>query len=110
MLDALITPGTTFDFNRCDDYTLSGEIKKTGDLFLHLTDVSKWTPSLYKKLLGELVNIKVAAGTRGLDKIYVFVPNQPKLVKFETQFGFLAESIYKDVYGDQWILMSQGVY
>lgn len=106
----IMSKGVFVPLTRTDNYDLSAELKAKDVMFIHLKVYSKWTASLYRELLCELVSLFKAAKDHGIEKLYVLIPaNDEKLFKFETKFGFVAEKrMYRDVMGSDHILMSQG--
>ncbi len=92
-----------------DHYTVYLEIKMNGRLFLHMDKPRKWSLSIYKEMLGVLVDIRRALHKRGIEEVSVLIPDDDaKLYKFETMMGF--EEILRIIDNDAkltLILMSQ---
>jgi hypothetical protein len=97
-------PGNRFPLVVTKDYTVEGELKDTGELFLHLAPLTKWSKTVCHHLLETMVNIKVAAEGRGIKHLYTLIPDEKKVVHFNLMMGF--EPIER--YGE-YILMWQRV-
>ena len=88
-------------------YHVEVEVKDTGEWFLHLPSLQRWSATVYKQLLETLTDIREAAAQRGVHKLYVFIPaDDPKLYKFELMMGFLPEEGYRNEVGKEFLLMS----
>ncbi len=69
---------------------LVAEIIDSGKMFLHLNlmkDV-KFTPELYKDMLIDFNEVIDYVKKKGIEYLFVIIPNDEKLLKFERMFGF----------------------
>lgn len=58
-----------------------------GNPFFHLS-MDKWSKSLYKEYLGIFGEVLSYLRDKGFRAVYVAIPKDDKLLKFENMFGF----------------------
>jgi hypothetical protein len=98
----------TFEAYSCPEFEITGVLYEGNRLFLHLDwPALHLTPSVYKKGLLAVAQIKRAAKDNGIPALYVLVPES--LTKWEQMFGFHAIEAWsnKNPGGENIILMRQ---
>jgi len=69
-----------------EHFTLSIEFAE-GEPFFHM-DLRKWSKDLYKMYLSIFGEVLMFLKDKGFNKVYVVIPKDEKLLKFESMFGF----------------------
>jgi len=91
-----------------ENFTIEGEHSKTGELFLHLKGLKNWSKTTYFQILEGIKAIKDDAKDKGHTHVWVLIPDDIKLYKFELMLGF--EVVEEIVINDEpMILMAQAV-
>lgn len=67
---------------------LYGQIIPSGKIFLHLNFKGKWSKDLLKDMIYDFNKVLDEFKEKGVKYIFVIIPNDAKLLKFETLFGF----------------------
>ncbi len=73
-----------------EEYSVSYYIQN-GGVFLHC-DVFKWSKEVYQKMLTDWAYILEVFKKNDIKKLYALIPQEHKLFKFSTAFGF--EPVY----------------
>lgn len=97
--------GYRFELLYTDRFKLQGELKTSGDLFIHL-DVTTWAPSVYKEILLAVKDIKTVLSQKGHKYLWCFIPIEK--AKLASIFGFEFDSEYTDTQNRALLLMKQG--
>lgn len=98
----------TFEAYSCPEFAITGVLYTGKRLFLHLDWPARHlTPSVYKKGLLAIAQIKKGAAQAGIPALYVLVPES--LVKWEQMYGFHAVQVHenKNPGGENIYLMRQ---
>lgn len=62
-------------------------IEAEGNHILHLDMQDKWTLGMYKSMLREFQTALDKLKSEGVEDVYVVIPEDPKLLRFEEMFG-----------------------
>lgn len=100
----VLNQGYRFALITAPNFTIIGELKETGELFLHCTPIRNWSVSTYKYFLECMNIVKDSAKEGGIDTLYAFAPDT--FQKFVSMAGFEPVEQF-DVDGSYWTLYEQ---
>lgn len=88
---------------------LVGEIRQDG-IYIHLDPpLKRMSVGDYKDLLVIFKHAKDLIKRMGFSTVNVLIPDDDKLIKFESMFGFEVIRFYKDRKGNRYVHMQQEV-
>lgn len=91
-----------------EDFKLELELGQDGEHILHMPHLKKWTPSIYKKLLGVAASLHEWAKEHDVSVMYTGAPvSEVRTLKFQTMLGFEPFGIV-EFRGEPFQVMRQG--
>ncbi len=100
----LKTNGVRFTIFKEPRFEIIGEIKHTGELFLHSSPIKSWSKSCYLSFLEAMNIVKEQALLNDFKEVYAFCPMRK--LKFISMMGFHLLNTYT-VDDEPWVLGCQ---
>lgn len=64
------------------------ELQECGGEWLVHLQLYRWSLSKYKEYLATFKGVLEMLHSEGVERVFVVIPNDPKLIRFEKMFGF----------------------